>query len=161
MTWPLQSDCDEFYGNPYRRGWEAANLVRIVPPWQMHDDDPPHEPIAYFRMHRKVADSLNGILAQIWKLYGRDQARIAAAHLDLFAGSWVLRNIRGGSHPSMHAYGCALDLAGNENPQGIHWRPNHGMIPLDVVKAFEDQGWRWGGRWQRPDCMHFQAARVG
>jgi hypothetical protein len=35
------------------------------------------------------------------------------------------------------------------------------MMPPEVVRAFEAEGWVWGGRFRTPDCMHFQVALVG
>jgi hypothetical protein len=159
--WPLQSECDNYYGNPRgRRGrasliWEKTSLVKIVPPWQMVDEDS-KKPIASFLMHRRVRDSINRAFEAIWELYNKDQAIIESKGLHLFSGSYVYRPIRGGTHLSMHAYGCAIDIAASENELGSH----HGSMPLAVVKIFEEQEkWVWGGRWHgRPDPMHFQAA---
>jgi hypothetical protein len=62
----------------------------------------------------------------------------------------------------MHSWGCAIDLDPGRN--AFHDQTGHfgagGAIA--VVRAFEAEGWIWGGRWAGRSCdpMHFQAARV-
>ncbi len=160
QDWPTQANCDDYYGNP-RKGssWEIANLVKIVPPWKMIDEDS-KRPVTSFKMHKKVEASLNRIFNKIWETYGKSQEEIEKHGLHVFSGSYVFRNIRGGSHLSMHSYGIALDIASQLNDLGKPYDPKHG-IPMEVVKMFEAEGWTWGGRWTgRPDAMHFQAASV-
>ena len=161
-NWPTQAGCDAFYGNPRGRGggassaWESSNLVRYKPPWQMFYEG---KPISGITIHKKCLDSLARVFDKAWKLYG-SQAQIERHHLHQFSGSYVFRNIRGSSRLSMHAYGCALDIAAELNALGHPYNPSRGL-PMDFVKLFEDEGWTWGGRWHgRPDAMHFQAASV-
>jgi hypothetical protein len=52
---------------------------------------------------------------------------------------------------SHHSWGVAIDLNVADNPYG---RTPH-MDPK-VVAAFERAGFTWGGRWLRPDGMHFE-----
>lgn len=158
--WPLQRECDSFYGNP-RNGapWEASHLVDFTPPWRMVDEDS-KRPVPHFKVHRLVKPSLDRIFARIWDTYHHSQAEIEAHHLHLFSGCYVFRNIRGSNSLSMHSYGIALDIAAGLNSLGAPYNPARG-IPMEVVKCFEDEGWTWGGRWHgRPDAMHFQASRV-
>jgi hypothetical protein len=54
---------------------------------------------------------------------------------------------------SVHAWGIAIDLEPSRNPQGYAPR-----IDPRIVAAFEAEGFEWGGRWSRPDGMHFQLA---
>ena len=164
QRWPAQAECDDYYGDP--RGsngaspkWESSNIVRVVPPWRMIDEDS-KRPISGISIHRKCAASLTRILNKAWELYGKSQAEIDKRGLNVFSGSYVFRNIRGSSRLSMHAYGCALDIASQLNELGKPYDPKRGL-PMEFVKLFEDEGWTWGGRWTgRPDAMHFQAAYV-
>jgi hypothetical protein len=161
----MQRDCDAFYGNP--RGaagrasgsWEAGNITRVVPPFVMRYDGNPVRAIA---MHRKCAGSFMRVLNRIWEAAGQDQATVDAWGASTFAGSYVFRAKRGGGTLSMHAYGCAIDLDPARN--GFHdVTPNFGIgSQLAVVRAFEAEGWEWGGRWKGRSCdgMHFQAART-
>jgi len=159
--WPLQSECDDFYGDP-RDGssWERTHLVDFSPPWRIVDEES-GKTISSFKVNRRCADSLKRVCDAVWRECGANQDWIDRHGMHLFSGSYVFRNIRGGSHLSMHAYGCAIDFAASRNDLGEDWDPVTG-VPAAVVKAFEAEGWTWGGRWKhRPDAMHFQAARVG
>lgn len=163
--WPLQRDCDSFYGNP--RGangrssqkWEAENLVIVKAPYQLYYDK---TPIRGVRVHKKCAESLRRVFERIWEAAGRQQAVVDQWGASAFSGAYVFRNKRGGSTLSMHSYGCAIDLDAPRNAMG-NTRPNFGNTgPSAVVSAFEAEGWTWGGRWTGRSCdgMHFQASHV-
>ncbi|MGY3916723.1 M15 family metallopeptidase [Aeromonas australiensis] len=66
--------------------------------------------------------------------------------------------MRGGTRLSMHSWGCAVDFDSSRNSFGDS-TPNFQNIPA-VLTAFESQGWTWGGKWKKPDGMHWQAASV-
>ena len=51
-------------------------------------------------------------------------------------------------------YGAALDFDAPWNRLGDE--PT--MHPL-IVRVFTRRGWTWGGKWKRPDGMHFQWGR--
>jgi hypothetical protein len=80
-------------------------------------------------------------------------------HLDpaQFAGCFVARHIDWDpSRPlSMHAWGLAIDFNTRDNPLGA--TP---VMDPRVVEVFERWGFDWGGRWSRPDGMHFELARI-
>jgi hypothetical protein len=80
-------------------------------------------------------------------------------HLDpaQFAGCFVARHIdRDPAKPlSMHAWGLAIDFNARDNPLGA--TP---VMDPRVVEVFERWGFDWGGRWSRPDGMHFELARI-
>jgi hypothetical protein len=54
---------------------------------------------------------------------------------------------------SRHSWGAAVDLNASANPYGS---PPHQDRRL--VEAMERHGFTWGGRWLRPDGMHFEWA---
>ena len=72
-------------------------------------------------------------------------------HLQTFNGSYVYRATRSGLSLSPHSYGMAIDLDAECNRMG--YEPS---IHDDVVKVAEQMGFTWGGRFSRPDGMHFQ-----
>jgi len=157
--WPLQSECDKFYGNP--RGshgghvdekWYAANIVLVPLPFLMHMGD---VTIKRISIHKRCAASLISVLAKV-------KAQLSAdtfSPFDLcYDGSFAYRSMRRGAALSMHAYGCALDIDAAHNPMGKRKMRFTRFSPW--VQAFEEEGWTWGGRWSSPDGMHFQAARV-
>jgi hypothetical protein len=70
---------------------------------------------------------------------------------------------------SLHAYGRAIDINPRQNPyiyreiilpEGGTFEPSApGTITetSQIVRLFEEKGWRWGGRWKRPkDFQHFE-----
>jgi hypothetical protein len=155
-----------FYGNPDTnsdgqpdKAWEAANLVRITPPYRMVLAWDPKRMVSTILVHRKCSDSLLRILTAIKAHYGT-QAAIDAARMHLFGGVYNFRLMRGGSSLSIHSWGAAIDLDPERNGLGVKYNPAKGMMPAPVIAAFEAEGWTWGGRWKRGDAMHFQAANV-
>ena len=165
QNWPREwvpGELNGFYGDP--RGaagradlaWAQQNLTTIVPPWAMRSDG---SAVSQITIHRKCKDSLTRIFNAIWDFSGHDPAKIKAAHLDEFDGSYVFRmNVNSPSRLSLHAYGAAIDLAAAENPNGAPWRDNGRMLPRWAIDAFLAEGWCWGGDFsETPDGMHFQA----
>lgn len=73
--------------------------------------------------------------------------------LEDFGGCYNVRPARGLAKKSTHSWGIAVDLATASNPLGA--KPK---MDRRVVAIFEDIGFTWGGRWTRPDGMHFQWA---
>lgn len=74
---------------------------------------------------------------------------------------------------SKHAYGTAIDINDVENPYAAadgtvypdsYWLHRRGTAPgvfssssSAAVRAFTNQGMRWGGLWSDPDFQHFEA----
>ena len=79
-------------------------------------------------------------------------------------GSYNFRyNVNNPTVLSPHAFGLAIDLNPQENIGNVNDRDPCNQpsckidIPPEVVKAFENHGFRWGGRfWCRFDPMHFE-----
>jgi hypothetical protein len=159
QNWPHDpQELDGFYGNPRgitgpNQAWEAANLVPFTYPW--------HEKgTQSYKIHKKVLPSLTRVLNAIWDYLGHDQAKITYYHLDETGGTFVFRQNRNASGSlSNHSYGIAIDLAPDENPNRAAWvdqAPPH--LPRFVIEAFKQEGWRWGGDFQKTkDAMHFEA----
>jgi hypothetical protein len=164
QPWPHQSsreEMDAFYGDPRGPGgkeskqWVTEYLVSVVPPWKMVYAENGKR-ISRFQLNKKAASSLTRVLEAIWEHCDKNQATIERYGLDQFGGTFNFRKIRGSSHISNHAYGCAIDLDPAHNPLGA----KHGRMPPDVVLLFKQEGWRWGGDYHgRKDWMHFEAVR--
>jgi hypothetical protein len=165
-VWPLQADCNAFYGNPGNipaqwAAWEAANLVDVPCPWVIRFiDGNTITPVKAIRIHKKCADSLKVVLGSIWDAVGHDQSAIETLHYDHYSGSYNQRPMRGGSMRSMHGFGAAIDFDAEDNAQ--HAMKHLFQSNSVIVAKFEAEGWVWGGRWSPAsiDAMHFQAARV-
>ncbi len=108
------------------------------------------QPVKSIRCHDKVADSLDRILAKLSEI---PQGRYA---LKQYAGCYNNRLMRGGSLPSLHARGAAIDLdpATNRNRQA--W-PTSATMPIEVMEIFAAEGWTCAGAAWGRDAMHFQA----
>lgn len=159
MTWPTPNQLIEFYGNPDKNGtpdpkWESANLVRIRPPYPMFWSWT-GEPVVSIRTHRKCSTSLLRVLQEIGNSFTAMDRR--KHQLDQCGGAYNFRLMRGSHKLSMHSYGCAIDLAPEINGLGVPYDPSKNMMPEKAVKIFASEGWKWGGVWKRPDCMHFEA----
>jgi hypothetical protein len=164
MIWPNQNTAalNAFYGNPVGQNglvnphWKAVSLVGVPVPYHMVVAWALTVPVKQIFFHHKCAGPLARVLSGILALY-KTQAEIEKHGMHLYSGAYSYRAIRGSSHLSMHAYGCAIDLDSEHNPLGSR----HGTMSKEVVKLFQDEGAEWGGRWHsRPDPMHFQWAKT-
>ena len=116
-------------------------------------------------IHQDIAAALRRIDAEIRK---RDPAFIDSI---ASIGGYNWREIAGTRRMSYHSWGMAVDIQpkalGNKS---IYWqweqRRNRDwmLIPLEerwnppdpVIKAFEREGFIWGGKWPFYDNMHFE-----
>lgn len=176
MNWPTQAAVlanTSVYGDPRAKDrtrmspkWEAGNIVYISPPFRMTYAG---QPVKKIRVHKHCAESLlrvlNNLLAAATKINPKDpQATLDYVGASIFGGCVMYRLMRGGDSLSIHSYGAAIDLDPARN--GLYDKtPNFANHPW-VVKAFKDEGWRWGGDWngngssadeRKADGMHFQA----
>ncbi len=131
-------------------------------------------------VHADVAEGVTRVFAQLFELrypvrsmrlvddFGADDT--ASMYADN-TSAFNCRAITGGTAWSEHAYGRAIDVNPVENPYvlGGHVGPRTGrafvsrpeapgVIRADdaVVRAFEAEGWQWGGYWDSPtDYQHF------
>jgi len=168
--WPLQTTAQlvAFYGDPDTNDdgtpdvkWQVKELVRITPPFPMFLAWRPTAKVSAITIHQKCAPSLARILDDIWDAVGNSPDEIRRIGVDQFGGSFNFRLMRGGNSLSMHSYGCALDLDPVRNGMGKRWRAGANMMDMRVVRAFQREGWVWGGDFiNNPDAMHFQAARI-
>lgn len=163
MPWPLQSECDTYYGNPRGTGgnadpaWERDNIVRLQPPFRMTYAD---QPVGTIRIHKKCFASLDRVLRAINDAAKGDPAKLLLWGATIYGGAYNFRLKRGQTTLSMHAYGAAIDLDPEHNE--FHNLNPRFTADSPVVKAFKAEGWIWGGDWSgaSKDGMHFQAARV-
>jgi D-alanyl-D-alanine carboxypeptidase-like protein len=161
--WPLQAQCDTFYGNPrgtggsYSPQWAAANLVHVACPWVLMMGN---QHVPFITIHRNCSDSLTRVLGNIWDAVGKDQGAVESLHYNRYSGSFNFRPMRGGIALSMHSYGVAIDWDAEENPQ--HSTKHLFREDSLLVVKFKEEGWIWGGDWSGSsiDAMHVQAARV-
>lgn len=144
--WPKtdESSLRAFYGEP----GDSSNLVKL----DVSDLCVKYEggKVNSIHCHSKIAASLRRVLEQVCKTH----PRIAA----LYAGVYNNRKMRGGTKPSLHARGAAIDLDPGSNGNNSHW-PTKANMPIEVMEHFAREGWLCAGaEWSR-DAMHFQATQ--
>lgn len=66
-------------------------------------------------------------------------------------GCFNIRKKRGLSSMSLHSWGLAIDVDAAWNGLG-----KKATLNPEIVKCFKENGFDWGGDWQRTDGMHFQ-----
>ncbi len=146
--WPATSQAalQKFYGSP---GDESMLVNLPVSDLGIRYDG---QRVATIRCHADVADSLGRILRRI----------VASPHsaiLTRYAGCFNYRPMTGGTLPSLHARGAAIDLDPDTN--GFHdaW-PVKATMPLEVMAFFATEGWTAAGAFWGYDPMHFQATAI-
>lgn len=102
------------------------------------------------RCHQKVGSSLHWVLSVLSDTHPEILAE--------YAGVYNNRVMRGGSMPSLHARGAAIDLWPDRNGNRMHW-PTQAMMPLEVMEAFSKEGWLCAGAFWSRDAMHAQATQ--
>jgi flavodoxin len=123
------------------------------------------------RIHQGIEAPLGRVEARIQELVDDNpEISVWLKNLASITG-WNWRNVAGSANRSFHAYGVAVDLlmkpqAGMETywqwtaARGIDWRSvpaeKRQNPPAAAIRAFEEQGFIWGGRWSRYDTMHFE-----
>jgi len=143
-NWPSASQeaLQGFYGSP----GDESRLVSVnVEGLGLRYDG---KPVKSIRCHDRVADSLKRVLAALSKTHPDILAQ--------YAGVYNNRPMRGGSLPSLHARGAAIDLAPDTNRLSQSW-PTSADMPFEVMEAFAREGWVGLGWAIGRDAMHFQA----
>ncbi len=137
-----------------------------------------------------VADDITSIFLELFRNsypieqmvlideYGADDD-LSIAHNNTSAFNY--RPVTGGTTPSNHAYGCAIDINPKNNPYVMydengepHWYDVDVELYLDrdapdaherhmidhedlCCQLFLERGWTWGGDWENPvDYQHFE-----
>ena len=77
------------------------------------------------------------------------------SELKTFDGCFNIRKKRGLASMSLHSWGIAIDVNAFEN--ALNQKPK---LSAGFVKCFTDNGFYWGGNWERLDGMHFQLAAI-
>lgn len=145
--WPSSSQpaLQGFYGSP---GDESQLVTIVLPDGTLYDG----RKVRTTRVHRRCATSLSRILHAI----------AAGPHADIlrtFAGVYNHRPMRGGTLPSLHARGAAIDLDPDRNGNRTAW-PVAATMPLGVMEEFAREGWTPAGAFWGRDAMHFQATKL-
>lgn len=142
-------------------------------------DDRPHT--GELIVHASEAEGVLGVFRRMHELRFPIEEMRVVSRSDLESTSpgdgnntsgFVCRSAAGSSSWSEHARGLAVDVNPFHNPYvrgdvvipalatsyTDRARPRPGMVTPEVIAAFEDIGWGWGGHWESlTDPMHFSA----
>ncbi len=123
------------------------------------------------RVHKDIAGKIKSIDLKIKKLSKTDSEILSFLKSIESVQGFNWRKIAGTNRMSNHSYGIAIDILPKKYhkkilywfweqekndkwmllPQNILWTP-----PDSVVNIFLEEGFVWGGHWDRYDTMHFE-----
>src|SRR5690606_26177551 len=131
-----------------------TNLTSLELPYPMKLSFPPFTEVKKITCHKLVKDSLHRVLSRVKATYGTGE--ISRLRLDVFGGCFNDRPIRGGTRPSTHAWGIALDFDPDNNQ--LRWgRDRASFARPEYVRwweIWEAEGWVSLGRARNFDWMH-------
>ncbi|MDR1418836.1 MAG: M15 family metallopeptidase [Treponema sp.] len=126
-------------------------------------------------VHRDITENLRRIDARIRTIAAGTAAGAAetAAFIASIGqiGGYNWREIRGSRRLSYHRWGLAVDIQpGGTGGKAVYWLWEQRRNPLwmlippegrwqppeEVIRAFENEGFIWGGKWHLFDTMHFE-----
>lgn len=142
------------YGVPNKTG--AGYLVTIKLPYPMFLNWETATKVTKIQCHKLVADKLVAIFTEILAVYGIE--RIKELQLDDYGGCFNYRVKRGGTSPSVHSWGCAIDIDPDRNllretsKTARFARPEYKQF----IDIFYKHGFENLGREKNYDWMHFQ-----
>jgi len=117
--------------------------------------------ITSFSCHVRVKESIEKVLSSVLEHYG--MAEIQRLRLDIWGGCLSVRNKRGGSSPSAHSWGIAIDYDPERNQ--LKWGQDRAAFARPEYdkwwEFWEQEGWVSLGRERNFDWMHVQAAKIG
>lgn len=119
-------------------GWESQHMMMAKADWM---------PTGRLYVNKAVWPSLQSAFEACLALGDGYQIKTL--------GCFAPRPKRVNGDLSVHSWGAAVDLNADTNPLSFD-----GVLRTDIpdawVAEFERRGFTWGGRWGRPDSMHFQ-----
>lgn len=151
---------NKFFGDPRGRNgqvsrkWYSENIVKWTPPYPLFYSDGKRTPLRTLLLHKKVVPVYTAAFTEVKQQFTPEE--IKENHLNICAGTFNYRPMRGGSRLSVHSWGIAIDIDPARNPFPSTWR--EGMLNHEFADILEKHGLWWRGRKGDNDPMHFQAA---
>jgi len=124
------------------------------------------------RIHERIYYQLKEVEKKINKAAKNDKELQAFLKTIKSSASYNWRSIAGTSRLSLHSYAIAIDILPKKlHGKSIFWSYETGRNPNDwmaipnskrwnppdkFIKAFEEEGFIWGGKWVNFDNMHFE-----
>lgn len=143
-----------YYGRP------GENIIQVEVAYRLELAWKPGTFTDHISVNKRCATAFQEMFRRILEMYGYEHIR--ELHLDQYGGGFNNRPITGGTRPSTHAYGAAIDLDPAHNQ--LTWdhrkaafaKPDY--VPL--MNIVYDLGLTSLGKRKNYDYMHFQAAWV-
>lgn len=152
-------EINRYYGNPDANRdfdldpqWYSSNTIAIELPFYLRQSWGDNKKIYYLRVHRFVAEAMKDALMDIAAHYGE---KFHTNGFDYTGGTYNFRYKRGSEELSTHSWGIAIDMLPKIGCMGCPPR----NFPYYIVEAFKERGFVWGGDFDYPDPMHFQACK--
>ncbi|MGZ3774281.1 MAG: M15 family metallopeptidase [Pseudobdellovibrionaceae bacterium] len=114
-----------------------------------------------FNQRYGAARALTKVVYELYSLT-RNHPEIEKYLKQPLGGTYQWRHISHSKNLSSHSFGTAIDI---NISYSSYWRwelgsdgvPHyHNYVPPIIAKAFEDNGFIWGGKWYHFDTMHFE-----
>ncbi len=144
----------KYYGKPNPTG--KGYLVTIDLPFPMITSWNRSEIVTRIQCHKSIADRLKKALSDILCHYGLDE--IKRLGINVYGGCFNYRLMRGGTEPSKHSWGIAIDLDPERN--SLHATSDTAQFARPEYKAMIDifylNGFISLGREKNYDWMHFE-----
>jgi hypothetical protein len=132
---------------------DMSNIIKFTFPFPMTYDGKPSKSV---QVHKLVHKQLTDIFAEILSTFGLE--KIKKLKIDRHSGAWNVRNKRGGSTPSIHSWGIAIDITAEFNdlktkaPNALFSKPEY----KEFIDIWYKHGFKSFGRELGYDYMHFQ-----
>ncbi|GAB1484032.1 hypothetical protein MASR2M78_28490 [Treponema sp.] len=122
-------------------------------------------------VHTDIVEAVRRVDLNIQEAVARSKANADFIASIASLGGYNWREIRGTGRRSYHSWGLAIDIQPKKlGSKAIFWewereRNKNWMLvphekrwapPIDIIKAFEKEGFIWGGKWDFYDNMHFE-----
>jgi hypothetical protein len=155
----MTEDFIDRYGNPDIDGdgildlqWFADNISIFSLPFPVVQSWMPYSKITRFQAHRLAGNRIIEAMKRVMSAKGYDY--LVSNKLDRWGGCFNFRLVRGGDRLSNHSWGTSVDF--NPDIGRLGNAEDAKRYPSFIIQAFEAEGFVWGGKWQRPDAMHFE-----
>ncbi|QTF92930.1 peptidoglycan-binding domain-containing protein [Halomonas sp. BM-2019] len=153
--WPREASISEVFGQPCE-----VPQVTVPCPWPLVLAWDLQTRVSGIGCHRRVAESLERVLARVHDHYGSERLKELGLHR--YGGCHNCRRKRGGSSWSTHAWAIAIDWDPSHNK--LRWGRDRARLARPEYdtwwEIWEEEGWISLGRARNFDWMHVQAARL-
>lgn len=143
----------EKYGVPSKN---PNYLVTLNLPYPMRLSWDKNIKVNKIQCHKLVATKLGKIFEEILLHYGYE--KIVELGIDLYGGCFNFRAMRGGTAPSRHSWGIAIDLDPERNQLKTQWSNAQFSKPeyKPMIDIFYKNGFVSLGKEKGYDGMHFE-----